>query len=251
MSGSRVIFLGDAMAAVVQAVEEVRKLTGQPPVVVGGLAVLCRVSSTHRATVDLDVVDRLHGSAPHLEVLRAAEGAKAVEPAGVLLLTPYGQVKVDVLEVRQVELDQPSDDPGDRLHASAHAWANDTATEIAIEVIRSSGDRVEVKTPVAEPGPIIAMKLQAVMNRSVQKQGTDLLDVIRLALDDTARTAALAQLGACDSSTAADIALHVDLWLVRRRDQAIRWIHGVGGGDITMDDLDLVAELLLDACERT
>ncbi|WP_462187305.1 MULTISPECIES: hypothetical protein [unclassified Frankia] len=57
---------------------------------------------------------------------------------------------MDVLEVRQVELDQPSDDPGDRLHASAHAWANDTATETAIEVIRSVGDRVEVRTPVAE-----------------------------------------------------------------------------------------------------
>ncbi|WP_250286044.1 hypothetical protein [Frankia sp. CiP1_Cm_nod2] len=149
------------------------------------------------------------------------------------------------------ELDQLSDGPGDRLHASAHAWANDTATEIAIEVIWSEGDRVEVKTPVAEPGPIIAMKLQAVMNRSTRKQGTDLLDVVRLTLDHTARTAALAQLGACDSSTAADIALHVDLWLVHRRDQAIRWIHGAGGSDLTTDDLDLVAELLLDACGRT
>ena len=33
-------------------------------------------------------------------------------------------MKVDVLEVRQVELDNPSDDPGDRLHASAHAAAH-------------------------------------------------------------------------------------------------------------------------------
>jgi hypothetical protein len=245
-----VTFLGDAMAGVVQAVEEVRTLIGQPPVVVGGLAVLCRLSTTHRATVDLDVVDRLYGQVPQLEVLRAAAGARAVEPAGVLLPTPYGQVKVDVLEVRQVELDQPSDDPGDRLHASAHAWANDTATEIAIEVIRSTGNRVEVATPVAEPGPIIAMKLQAVMNRPSKKQGTDLLDIVRLTLDDTVRTAALAQLGNCDPPTAADIALHVDLWLVRRRDQAIQRIHGVGGGDLTTDDLDLVAELLLDACER-
>ncbi|OHV43679.1 prevent-host-death protein [Pseudofrankia sp. BMG5.36] len=238
------------MAGVVQAVEEVRTLIGQPPVVVGGLAVLCRLSTTHRATVDLDVVDRLCGTAPHLEVLRAVAGAKAVEPAGVLLPTPYGQVKVDVLEVRQVELDQPSDDPGDRLHAAAHAWANDTATEIAIEVIRSTGDRVEVTTLVAEPGPIIAMKLQAVMNRPAKKQGTDLLDILRLALDDTARAVALAQLATCDASTAADIALHVDLWLVRRRDQAIQRIHGAGGRDLTIDDIDLVAELLLDACER-
>jgi hypothetical protein len=153
--------------------------------------------------------------------------------------------------VRQVELDQPSDDPGDRLHAAAHAWANDTATEITIEVIRSNGDHLDVSTLVAEPGPLIAMKLQAIENRPVRKQGTDLLDIIRLTLDDTARAAALAQLGSCAPPTAADIALHIRLWLVQRRDQAIRWIHGVGGDDVTTDDLDLVADLLLDACERT
>jgi hypothetical protein len=46
----------------------------------------------------------------------------------VLLPRVYGQVKVDVLEVRRIEIDQPSDDPGDRLRAFSHAWANDTAT---------------------------------------------------------------------------------------------------------------------------
>ena len=44
MSGKRVTFIGDAMSAVVQGVEEVRILIGQPPVVVGGLAVMCRLS---------------------------------------------------------------------------------------------------------------------------------------------------------------------------------------------------------------
>lgn len=34
--------------------------------------------------------------------------------------------------------DRPRDDP-DRLHASALAWANDTATDVTIEVIRSHG----------------------------------------------------------------------------------------------------------------
>lgn len=128
MSGEPVTFVGDAMAAVVQAVTEVHTLIGQPPVVVGGLAVMCRLSTPYRATTDLDVVDRLLGHTPQLQILRAAAGAREVEPAAVLLPTPYGEVKVDVLEVRQIEIDQPSDDPGDRLHASSHAWANDTAT---------------------------------------------------------------------------------------------------------------------------
>jgi hypothetical protein len=41
-----------------------------------------------------------------------------------------------------------------------------------------------------------------------------------------------------DLSTAADIALHVDLWLVDRRRQALRWIHDAGGTDLALDDLD-------------
>lgn len=165
VSGNRVMFVGDSMAAVVQGVIEVQRLIGRPPVIVGGVAVLARLSTPYRATVDLDVVDRLLGDVPQLEVLRAADGAESVDPAAVLLPTPYGPVKIDVLEVRQVDLDQPSDDPDDRLYASAHAWANDTATDMTIEVIRRNGDHVEVTTPVAEPGQLIAMKLQAIMNR--------------------------------------------------------------------------------------
>ena len=250
MSGSRVIFLGDAMSAVVQGVNEVRVLIGRPPVIVGGLAVLSRLSSAHRATVDLDVVDRLAGRVSQLEVLRAADGAEPVEPAAVLLPTPYGVVKVDVLQVRQVELDRPSDDPGDRLHASAHAWASDTATDLTIEVIRSDAARVEVTTLAAEPGPLIAMKLQAVMNRSANKQGTDILDIVRLALDQVTGPVAFAQISDVAQPVAFDIALHVDLWFVRRREQALRWVRAAGGVDVTIDDLDLVAELLLAACTR-
>jgi hypothetical protein len=95
------------------------------------------------------------------------------------------------------------------------------------------------------------MKLQAIMNRVAAKQGTDLQDIARLVLDEEVRPTALAQLGDCRASTAADIALHVDLWLVRRRRQALQWIHGVGGIDLALDDLDLVAELLIAASERT
>ena len=52
MSGKRVTLIGDAMAAVVQGVAEVRALIGQPPVVVGGLAVMCRLSRPYRATTE-------------------------------------------------------------------------------------------------------------------------------------------------------------------------------------------------------
>lgn len=91
VSGSQVTFIGEAMAAVVQGVHEVHALTGQAPVVIGGLAVMCRLTTPYRATTDLDVVDRRHGDLPHLQVLRAARGAEPVEPAAVLLPTRYGR----------------------------------------------------------------------------------------------------------------------------------------------------------------
>lgn len=238
------------MSAVIQGVTEVRDLIGEPPVIVGGLAVLSRLSKPYRATVDLDIVDRLLGGTPQLEVLRAAAGAKPLEPAAVLLPTDFGLVKVDVLEVRQVEIDQPSDDPGDRLHASAHAWACDSATEMVIETIRRDGQHVQVTTRVAEPGPLIAMKLQAVMNRPADKQGTDLLDIVRLTLDQGTRTSAIEQMGGVADAVARDIALHVDLWFVRRRHQALQWIRKVGGDDLNAGDLDLVSEILMEAARR-
>lgn len=241
------------MAAVVHGVINVHDLLGREPVIVGGLAVLSRLSSPYRATVDLDVVDRLLGDAPHLEVLRAADGAESVEPAAVLLPTDFGPVKVDVLEVRQAELDQPSDDPGDRLHASAHAWANDTATALTIEVIHTSHDpsrHIEVTNLLAEPGPLIAMKLQAIMNRSANKQGTDLLDIVHLTLDKATGPAALDQISSVEAAVAHDILLHVDMWFDQKHTKSFQRIREAGGHDVTIDDLDLVAELLADAARR-
>ena len=60
-------------------------------------------------------------------------------------------VKFDVLEVWQVEIDQPSEDPGDRLHAFAHALASDSATEVTVKVAPLSGANVELGAVVAEP----------------------------------------------------------------------------------------------------
>ena len=105
-------------------------------------------------------------------------------------------------------------------------------------------------TPVAEPGPLIAMKLQAVMDRPAEKQGTDLLDIVRLVFDEATRPAALAQLGEVDSAIGRDIALHVERWFVNHQALSLRRIHDVEGADVTTDDLDLVAELLADAVQR-
>lgn len=119
-----------------------------------------------------------------------------------------------------------------------------------MRVVLSDGTDVEVTTPVAEPGPLIAMKLQAVMDRGVEKQGTDLLDIVRLTFDEMTRAGALAQIGGAGDALARDVVQHVDLWFVRRQRDTLRRIRQAGGDDVEADDLTLVAELLLAAARR-
>ena len=60
MSGKRVTFIGDAMAAVVQGVAEVRALIGQPPVVVGdALRWIRDTGGTDLTLDDLDLIAEL------------------------------------------------------------------------------------------------------------------------------------------------------------------------------------------------
>ena len=57
-----------------------------------------------------------------------------------------------------------------------------TATEVIICAGARPGDavNVEVRVAVAASGPLVAMKLQSVMNRYRAKEATDLLDIARL-----------------------------------------------------------------------
>lgn len=91
------------------------------------------------------------------------------------------------------------------------------------------------------------------MDHAAAKQGTDLQDIARLILDQPARVDALAELGSCDAPTAADIALHVDLWLLDRRHKGTavgRCTTRAGGIDLTRDGLNLAAQFLLGARGR-
>ncbi len=87
---------------------------------------------------------------------------------------PGVSVIVDVLEVADADLRPLPDDPTDRLFVLSHAWAAVTATPVII------GAHGQPDTPVAvaEPGPLVAMKLQATIDRGKNKEATDLLDIV-------------------------------------------------------------------------
>lgn len=245
MSGSEpgpVIELrGTSMSALAQAIPEIAALTGRPVVVIGGLAVVCRLTDPYRVTSDLDTVDRRGPGVPAQLELLLASGAEASGVAGVLVPTSAGRVQVDVLEVTDAALADLSDDPTDRLHVLSHAWAAETATPIWL---RADG-RPAFTVAVAEPGPLIAMKLQSIMNRGAAKEATDLLDIIRLTLDPIAGSVLRSQLAGASSRLREDADLHVQRWFGDHADRLLRRVRAIPEGyDTQAGDLELVGELL-------
>lgn len=240
--------IGSSMEAVVMAIPEVATRTGRPVIIVGGLAVICRLSTPYRATIDLDTVNRRHGGEPaQLEVLLASPGATASGPAGALVPTAAGPVQVDVLEVSDADLSPLPDDPTDRLHVMSHDWAAATATEVIICAGARAGDAVsvEVRAAVAEPGPLVAMKLQSVMNRGRAKEATDLLDIIRLTLDPATGPVVREQLAGAAKRIRVDADRHAKLWFTDKAARTGRLVRELPQGvDIDPDLIALVSQLL-------
>jgi hypothetical protein len=236
------------MEAIVMAIPEVASRTGRRVIIVGGLAVICRLSTPYRATIDLDTVNRRHGGEPaQLEVLLASPGATASGPAGALVPTAAGPVQVDVLEVSDADLSPLPDDPTDRLHVMSHDWAAATATEVIICAGARAGDAVsvEVRAAVAEPGPLVAMKLQSVMNRGRAKEATDLLDIIRLTLDPATGPVVREQLAGAAKRIRVDADRHAKLWFTDKAARTGRLVRELPQGtDVDADLIDLVSRLL-------
>jgi hypothetical protein len=74
---------GKSMLAIVRAIPELEARTGRKAVVIGGLAVLCRLGIAYRATGDLDTASRrAAGDRPQLDVLSSASFRKT-KPTGL------------------------------------------------------------------------------------------------------------------------------------------------------------------------
>ena len=247
----RVAFAHGAMTPLVAAIGEVERATGVPPVVVGGIAVLCRARSAERATADLDTASGAReAGATVLETLLARADATAAGPAGVELDTEFGRARVDVIEVVSAKLARDSEVPDDRLYAMSHLWAIETSSPVEITVMDRGTEMLRVEARVAQPGPLVAMKLQSVQNRGSAKEGTDLLDIVRLTLDPDAGERVRAQLRAVDPIIASDCAEFVNRVLLGNPALMARKVQRAGGTDVTSEVIEDVAAILLDACGR-
>lgn len=226
------------MFALVRAIPELEALIGRSIVLVGGMAVLSRLRSAYRVTSDIDTVNhRVSGEPPRLDLL-LAHGATAIDAAGAMIATSLGNVRVDVLEISTEQLIDLPPDPTDRLYVLAHDWALRTASELRIRAVGAGSRTYEAAVRVAEPGPLIATKLQALPNRSAVKEATDLLDIVRLTVDEAAGMVARQQLAAAPRQLRTDAKLHVRRWFDERAERSLRLIRTTTAGQAV--DLDTV-----------
>jgi len=155
---------------------------------IGGLAVMCRVGSPHRTTVDLDAVARdlsgLHPQLAHVAMTSTGGGQYRFE----------GQVDLDVIDVAPVPADELLASLGGdgeplsdlELNVLAHTWAHDGATEVDVTAVDElTGDRLAGAPArlIATASGLVAMKATTIplrVSTKPEKRASDLYDVARL-----------------------------------------------------------------------
>jgi hypothetical protein len=157
----------------VHALQELSVAQLPPFVLVGGLAVMVRLATVHRATSDIDAVT---GSERFLQIAvdglpAAALDAGRLTVAGVRVDTIEVDTSVPWAAIAEVA------DPLERLFLAGHLWALHDATPVAITTTAA----VAV-VRVATPRSLLVAKLHAYLSprRDRAKRGSDALDVLRL-----------------------------------------------------------------------
>lgn len=232
MSGELIALQGYGeghMAALVRATATVATHAGVPVAVIGGLAVMCRLATAHRATADVDFVTEDPD-----EVSIVGSPVQNLLAANVVDDHPIPQpghiyvegTKVEIIETAplsaEAALEIESD--SDRLFVLSHRWALETATPCTLTVTDSDA---EATVPVATTAALVAMKLHAFRTRTdARKMASDAWDLYRLLKlhgpsQEFATLFSMAPDGLCDLvRDAVTHAFQVDVLRTRQRVQA-------------------------------
>lgn len=217
---------------------------------IGGLAVLCRVGTPHRATVDLDAVTRDLGGV-HERLARLAVTAPGGGQYG------FGDgLDLDVIDVAPgsahelaEELTAGGAELTDlELNVVAHVWAHDTATPLDIVAVdEDTGARLAASPGrlVATVAGLVAMKASTVLLRASsrpEKRASDLYDLGRLLI---VGGIAAEDLAAMPTVLADAVVARLERWFVDEagRDRTYRDVRRF---DEPLLDLDAVGDAVED-----
>jgi Nucleotidyl transferase AbiEii toxin, Type IV TA system len=217
---------------------------------IGGLAVMCRVGTPHRATVDLDAVardlPRYHAALARLAVTSSAGGQYRFE----------GNLDLDVIDVAPwSSQDLIAELSGDEalsdleLNLVAHTWAHDTATPIDIVAVDDRcGERLAAAPSrlVASSAGLVAMKATTVTLRASsrpEKRASDLYDLGRLLVDGHLSVSASASM---PPTLWEAVMVRLRMWFVNDagRDRTYREVHRFDEPPVDLDDVADAVEAL-------
>ncbi len=168
---------------------EIELLDKLPPELrlIGGLAVMCRVGTPHRTTMDVDAVardlPRYHEAVARLALTAASGGQYHFAD----------HLDLDVIDVAPTSSQELADQLAGvgplsdlELNVVAHTWAHDTATPVDIVAVDEDGGARLAAAPgrlVASGAGLVAMKATTVVLRASskpEKRASDLYDLGRL-----------------------------------------------------------------------
>ncbi|MDQ2678894.1 MAG: nucleotidyl transferase AbiEii/AbiGii toxin family protein [Actinomycetota bacterium] len=223
---------------------------------IGGLAVMCRVGSPHRTTVDLDAVAR------DLEGLHESIAGLAVTSSGGGQYRFAGDMDLDVIDVAPVptgelvaELTAELTGSGDalsdlELNVVSLTWAHDTATPLDVVAVDELDGAPLAKASdrlVASPSGLVAMKTTAIPLRAStrpEKRASDLYDLARLLLLPGSERASLEDM---PTLLARPVGERLERWFVddAGRDRTYRDVRRFDEPAVDLDDVaDAVEDLL-------
>ena len=231
----------------------VEVLASLPPELrlIGGLAVMCRVGTPYRATVDLDALTRglhsQHDVLSHLAMTAPGGGQYRFD----------NDLELDVIDVSPSDADElaamlvAAGDVTDlELNLVAHTWAHDSAAPMDILVIDEHGVPLAEahQRLVAIPSGLVAMKVTTVPLRAshrAEKRASDLYDIGRLlVLFGSRMGSGLASMPTMLSDV---IAVRLRRWFddPAGRDRTYRELRRFDDPGVDLDEVsDVLAELL-------
>lgn len=248
VSGVPLVVLADVageVARLVHALHVVEQADLPEHALVGGLAVMARLTQAHRVTTDIDQSVRSDDPDLAAELLLVRDAGATRSTNGVLL---SGAMSVDLISIGDVRADELPDDELLRTFVLAHDYALATAQPVTIQARRGRASIAEATVRVATAAALVACKSQAPFTRKGMtvpaKRGTDVLDLYRLLQEhpDVGR-----QLQAAEHGLGQLVGTCVDRLLINGVDRAARDLRALGGvaAGITADDLHAAGTLLL------
>lgn len=216
---------------------------------IGGLAVVVRVATADRATVDIDTVVDVEPDAIATIELLAVDNVGLPAADGAPQRRIVEGVPVDFIDTYKIsDLDLADLDDADALFVGSHRFACESTDRVMIV----AGSRM-VRVRVATPAALVATKLHAALyRRTPDKLGTDLFDLYRLltACDITATVDQFAGRPRLLVLVRAGLArLFVDE--VTRSAGRMAAAVAAAGGPVGDADLRAVGELFIDLTESS